>query len=89
MVPALTTMTTDDWMRRLEDVQAIPVLPRRCQDQIALNDSLPKYVVESADLYSVVKPIINGSDTIRAVIIDFGSGECCEHTLVCYSQCRI
>jgi hypothetical protein len=80
MVPALAAMRIDDWMKKL-DAEAIPVLPRRYQDRIAISDSLPKYIVEPADLSETVEAIIGSlnRETIWAVLTDFGSGEDRQH----------
>jgi hypothetical protein len=61
-------------MRYLEDPDLIAVIPRIFEDQ---SDSLPKYLVEAADIMSVVKYVISkhGTEGIYAVVIDFGSGE--------------
>lgn len=39
--------------------------------------SLPKYVVESVDLFAVVKPLVAGpeKDKLYVVISDFGNGK--------------
>ncbi len=70
----LTGLSAQAWMEGLDDPDVIPVIPRRFDDQ---SDSLPKYLVESADMTNVVKSVIkeHGSDGIYAVVIDFGSGE--------------
>jgi hypothetical protein len=75
LTPTLTAMSASDWMKNLDDIQAIPVLSRRDYNQ-ATNHSLPKYVVESADLYEVVKRLVSGpeKEVFRAVITDFGNG---------------
>jgi serine/threonine-protein kinase SRPK3 len=74
VLPGLAGLSAQTWMEALDDPEATPVIPRRFDDQ---SDSLPKYLVESADMTSVVKSVIkeHGSDGIYAVVIDFGSGE--------------
>jgi len=61
-------------MERLEDPDVIPVIPQRLGDQ---SDSLPKYLVESANITAVVRSVIkeHGLEGIYMVLIDFGSGE--------------
>ena len=67
-------MSAQAWMEGLDDPDVIPVIPRRFEDQ---SDSLPRYLVASADMTNVVKSAIkeHESDGIYAVVIDFGSGE--------------
>ena len=73
LVPGLNSMKADDLMKRFDDAQAIPVLPRRYK---GINNSLPKYVVESVDLFDVIKPLITGTDSnVCAIITDFGNGK--------------
>jgi len=74
VLPGLAGLSAQAWMEGLDDPDAIPVIPRRFDDQ---SDSLPRYLVESADMTSVVKSVIkeHGSDGMYAVLIDFGSGE--------------
>lgn len=74
VLPGLTGLSAQAWMEGLDDPDVIPVIPRRFEDQ---GESLPKYLVESADMTNVVKSIIkeHGSDGIYAVVLDFGSGE--------------
>jgi len=88
VLPGLTQLSVQAWMVGLDDPDVIPVIPQKFDDQ---SDSLPKYLVESADMTNVVKSIIkeHGSDGIYAVVIDFGSGEpqfrecrkCVEYTI--------
>lgn len=73
-LPGLAELAVQVWMRHLEDPDLIAVIPRRFEDH---SDSLPKYLVEAADITSVVEYVINkhGTKGIYAVVIDFGSGE--------------
>jgi len=73
-LPGLAELTAQVWMRHLEDPDLIAVIPRKFEDQ---SDSLPKYLVEAADIMTVVKSVISkhGTEGIYAVVIDFGSGE--------------
>jgi len=73
-LPGLGELAAQVWMRHLEDPDLIAVIPRKFEDQ---SDSLPKYLVEAADITSVVKSVISkhGTEGIYAVVIDFGSGE--------------
>jgi len=72
--PGLAELSVQVWMRHLEDPDLIAVIPRRFEDQ---SESLPKYLVEAADITSVVESVISkhGTEDIYAVVIDFGSGE--------------
>jgi len=73
-LPGLAELTTQVWMHTLEDPDLIPVIPRNFEDQ---SDSLPKYLVEAADITNVVQSVMSkhGTEGIYAVVIDFGSGE--------------
>ena len=72
--PGLVELTAQVWMDILEDPELIPVIPRNFKDQ---SDSLPKYLVETADITSVVRSVMSkhGKDDVYAVVADFGSGE--------------
>jgi len=74
VLPGLTGLGAQAWLEGLDDPDVIPVIPQRFDDQ---SDSLPKYLVESADITTVVKSVIkeHGSEGIYAVLIDFSSGE--------------
>lgn len=74
VLPGLTGLDAQAWMEGLDDPDVIPVIPQGFDDQSV---SLPKYLVESADMTTVVKSVIKeyGSKGIYAVLIDFGSGE--------------
>ena len=74
VLPGLAELSAHTWTEGLDDPDATPVVPQRLEDE---SDSLPKYLVESADITTVVKSVIkeHGSDGIYAVVIDFGSGE--------------
>ncbi|KAF8062319.1 kinase-like domain-containing protein [Lyophyllum atratum] len=74
-VPGLNKLSAKEWMDRLEDAVATPVVPRRLEDQ---SESLPKYLVDSADISDVVTSLIekHGKEEICAVITDFGNAVC-------------
>ena len=63
-----------DWMHTLEYPDLVPVVPRNFEDQ---NGSLPKYLVEAADISCIVESVMgkHGKEGIYAVVVDFGSGE--------------
>ena len=73
-LPGLAELPVQVWMQSLEYPDLIPVIPRSFEDQ---SDSLPKYLVEAADITNVVKSVMSkhGPEGIYAVVIDFGSGE--------------
>jgi hypothetical protein len=81
MVPALAAVTMDGWMEKLNSAEAIPILPRRYQDQITITNSMPKYLVEPVELCDVVEAVISSldKDAIWAVLTDFGNGEDRQH----------
>jgi len=72
-LPGLAELTAQAWMHILEYPDLIAVIPRKFEHQ---SDSLPKYLVEAADIAGVVESVISkhGKDGIYAVVIDFGSG---------------
>ena len=72
-LPGLAELTAQAWMHILGYPDLIAVIPRKFEDQ---SDSLPKYLVETADIADVVESVIskNGKEGIYAVVIDFGSG---------------
>ena len=74
-LPGLAELTAQDWMENIHEIpDLIPVIPRKFEDQ---NNSLPKYLVETADIADVVDFVVKkyGKEGIYAVVIDFGSGE--------------
>jgi hypothetical protein len=72
--PGLAELTVEVWMRTLDYPCLVPFVPRNFEHQ---SDSLPKYLVETAEITDVVKSVMNkhGKEDIYAVVIDFGSGE--------------
>ena len=72
--PGLAELTMKVWMDTLEYPCLVPVVPRNFEEQ---SDSLPKYLVETAEIEDVVKSVLDkhGKEGIYAVVIDFGSGE--------------
>ena len=76
--PTSTTnghLNTSSHSNTLEYPCLVPVVPRNFEEQII--DSLPKYLVETAEIEDVVKSVLDkhGKEGIYAVVIDFGSGE--------------
>ena len=73
-LPGLAELPVQVWNEILEYPELVPVIPRKFKDQ---SDSLPKYLVEAADITSVVRSVMSkhGTEGIYAVVIDFGSGE--------------
>ncbi|KAG5634409.1 hypothetical protein H0H81_002082, partial [Sphagnurus paluster] len=70
--PALNTLTGQK-VASLMDMISFPVLPRRMEDQ---SDSLPKYLIERADFFTLMGDLIgkHGTRGTHAVIVDFGLG---------------
>lgn len=70
-IPGLAVQT---WMHKIPLFDPIPVIIQNFEDQ---SDSLPKYLMEAADITDIVMFVMSkyGKEGIYAVLSDFGSGE--------------